>query len=199
MFNNSDNFQRRIIYKEYLVEFISIIWSSDLCIMFCVRTIGMMWCVPNHRNVQDVCIQCHADELTNVHDMMRSEPYLRIQRISTSKPLHAPSSAMRLMDNIRERCNQKTTCIMPCVWDHAHDVMRQEPEQCFTVDILLNVSIRVKIMDSNRSASCCMYEIMRINDCVVEHRTVQRVNQLFYSSHVALILFLLWYCAMYDS
>ena len=31
--------------------------------MFCVRTTGMMWCVPNHRNVQDVCIQCHVDEL----------------------------------------------------------------------------------------------------------------------------------------
>ena len=42
----------------------------------------------------------------------------------------------------------------------------------------------------------CSYEIMRINECVVEHRTVQRVNQLFYIIHVALILFVLWYCAM---
>ena len=62
---------------------------------------------------------------TNVHDMLRNEPHLQIQRISTSKPLHAPCSAMRLMDDTRKRCNEKTTYIMPCVWDHAHDVMRQ--------------------------------------------------------------------------
>ena len=58
---------------------------------------------------------------TNVHDMLRNEPHLQIQRISTSKPLHAPCSAMRLMDDTRERCNQKTTYIMSCAWDHAHD------------------------------------------------------------------------------
>ena len=62
---------------------------------------------------------------TNVHDMLRNEPHLQIQRISTSKSLHAPCSAMRLMDDTRKRCNEKTTYIMPCVWDHAHDVMRQ--------------------------------------------------------------------------
>ena len=54
-------------------------------------------------------------------------------------------------------------------------------------------------MDSHRSTSCRTHEIMRINECVVEHRTVQHVNQLFYIIHVALILFVLWYCAMFDS
>ena len=82
---------------------------------------------------------------------------------------------------------------MSCAGDHAHDVMRREPEQCFTVDILLNVSVRLKIMVSNRSAVCRTYEIMHINECIVEHRTVQRVSQLFYMYiiHVALILFVL--------
>ena len=136
---------------------------------------------------------------TNVHDMLRNEPHLQIQRISTSKPLHAPCSAMRLMDDTRERCNQKTTYIMSCAWDHAHDVMRQEPEQCFTVVILLHDSTWWYTMDSHRSTSCRTHEIMRINECVVEHRTVQHVNQLFYIIHVALILFVLWYGAMFDS
>ena len=142
--------------------------------MFCVWNTSLVWCLPTHKNVQDVRIQCHADEL-----ILRNEPHVRTQRISTSKPLHAPCSAMRLMDDTRERCNQNNTYIMSCVWDHARAVMRQEPEQCFTVDILLHDSIRLKIMESNRSTSCRTHEIMRINECVVEHGTVQRVNQLF--------------------
>ena len=80
--------------------------------------------------------------------------------------------------------------IMRMMWC-VNDVMRQEPEQCFTVDILLNVSVRLKIMVSNRSAVCRTYEIMRINECIVQHRSVQRVSQLFYIIHVALILFVL--------
>ena len=125
----------------------------------------------------------------HVHDMLLNETHLGIQRISTSKLLHTPCSAMRLVDDNGETCNQKTTYIMSCVWDHVHDVMRQEPEQCFTVDILLKVSIWLKIIDPNRSASCRMYEIMRINERVVEHKIVQRVHQLFYIIHVVLILF----------
>ena len=39
----------------------------------------------------------------------------------------------------------------------------------------------------------CSYEIMRVKECVVEHRTVQRVNQLFYIS------MLLWFCLFYDT
>ena len=77
-----------------------------------------------------------------------------------------------------------------------HDVMRWEPEQCFTVDILLHDSIWLQSIVKKRSAPRCLYEIMRINECVVEHRIVQRVNQLFYITHVALILFVLWYCAI---
>ena len=57
------------------------------------------------------------------------------------KPFYAVSSAMRLINDTRERCNQKTTYIKSCVWDHAHDVMRREAKQCFTVDILLHDSI----------------------------------------------------------
>ena len=57
------------------------------------------------------------------------------------KPFYAVSSAMRLINDTRERCNQKTTYIKSCVWDHAHDVMRREAQQCFTVDILLHDSI----------------------------------------------------------
>ena len=56
-------------------------------------------------------------------------------------PFYAVSSAMRLINDTRERCNQKTTYIKSCVWDHAHDVMRREAKQCFTVDILLHDSI----------------------------------------------------------
>ena len=69
----------------------------------------------------------------NVHDMMRNESDIRIQQVSTSRPLHAPCSAMRSTDDARERCKQKTTYIVSCVWDHTHDVMHREPEQCFTV------------------------------------------------------------------
>ena len=39
----------------------------------------------------------------------------------------------------------------------------------------------------------CSYEIMRVKECVVEHRIVQRVNQLFYIS------MLLWFCLFYDT
>ena len=60
--------------------------------MSCARHIRMMWCDYMHRNVQDVPIHCHGDELTNVHDMMRSKSYIRTHRISTSTPLHAPCS-----------------------------------------------------------------------------------------------------------
>ena len=40
---------------------------------------------------------------------------------------------------------------------------------------------------------------MRIDECVVEHRTVQRVNQLFLIIHVSFFLFVLWYCATLDN
>ena len=72
----------------------------------------------------------------NVHEMMRNESYSRAQRISTSKPLHTPSSAMRSTDDTHERCNQERTCIMSCVWDHAHDVLLPGPEQRFTDEFL---------------------------------------------------------------
>ena len=72
--------------------------------------------------------------------------------------------------------------IMRMMWC-VNDVMRQEPEQCFTVDILLNVSVRLKIMVSNRSAVCRTYEIMRIKrmhsptqDCATRKPTL-----LYYS------------------
>ena len=35
------------------------------------------------------------------------------------------------------------------------------------------------------SAPRCSYEIMRINECVVEHKTIQRVNKLFLTSSTA--------------
>ena len=68
--------------------------------------------------------------------MMRNEPYFRTQRILRRQPLHASCSAMRSTDDTREGCNQKTTYIMPYDWEHAHDVMRREPEQCFTDESL---------------------------------------------------------------
>ena len=104
--------------------------------------------------------------------MMRNEPYFRTQRILRRQPLHASCSAMRSTDDTREGCNQKTTYIMPYDWEHAHDVMRREPEQCFTVNILLHDSIWLQTMVSNRSRSCR-----------AERRTVQRVNKPFYIFH----------------
>ena len=83
---------------------------------------------------------------------------------------------MRSAEDTRERCNQKTTYIMPCDWEHAHDVMRWEPEQCFTVNILLHDSIWLQTMVSNRSRSCR-----------AERRTVQRVNKPFYIIHCSFV------------
>ena len=41
----------------------SFLTHKTIIIMFCVWNTSMMWCLPTHRNVQDVRIQCHADEL----------------------------------------------------------------------------------------------------------------------------------------
>ena len=70
---------------------------------------------------------------TNMHNMMRNESDIRIQQVSTSKPLHALYSAMRSTDDARERRKQKTTYIASCVWDHAHDVIHREPDQSFPI------------------------------------------------------------------
>ena len=104
---------------------------------------------------------------TNVHDMMRNESDIRIQQASISKFLHAPCSAMRSTDDTRGKCNQKNTYIVLCAWDHAHDVMYQEPEQCLTINILFHDSTWLQTMVSNPSISCRTHEIMRINECVI--------------------------------
>ena len=85
---------------------------------------------------------------------------------------------------------------MSCVWDHAHDVLRRELELCFTVDILLHDSMGLQSMVSNPSTSCCMYETMRINECVVEHKTVQRLKKVYYIIHCSFILLVSLYCAL---
>ena len=41
---------------------------------------------------------------------------------------------MRLTVYNPERCNEQTTYILSCIWDHAYDMMRREPEQFFLVD-----------------------------------------------------------------
>ena len=97
------------------------------------RTIIFMFCVwiqVHLRNVQDVRIQCHADELVCTIWWAMSHTFEHSGYPQVSKSLHAPCSAMRSTDDTCARCNQKTTCIMSCAWDHAHDVMRREPEQC---------------------------------------------------------------------
>ena len=97
---------------------------------------------------------------TNVHDMMRTEYDIRIQQVSTSKLLHAPCSAMRSTDDTRERCNQKTTYIVSCAWDHAHDVMHRRSEQCFTVNILFHDSTCLQTM-----ASIHLHHVERMRSC----------------------------------
>ena len=160
--------------------------------MFCVWNLSMMWCVPIHRNVQDLRIQCHADELMCMKWCTMSHTFEHSGYPQVNRCMHH-----FLHEIYRQHpwnIQSKTTCIMSCVWDHAHDVMRREPGQCFTVDILLHDPFWLQTMGSDRSASCRMYEIMRINECVVERRTVQRVNKLFY---VSFILFVLLYCAFF--
>ena len=97
---------------------------------------SIMSCVPLHRNVQDIRIQRHADELVCTIWWAMSHTFEHSGYPQVSKSLHAPCSAMRSTDDTRARCNQKTTCIMSCAWDHAHDVMRREPEQSFTDESL---------------------------------------------------------------
>ena len=161
----------------------------------------MMWCAPNHKNAEEVRIHCHADELMCMKwcAMSHNESYIRIHKASTSKPLHAPCSAMRSTDDTRERCKQKTTYIMSCARDHAHDVMHREPELCFTVDILLHGSIWLQTIGSNPSTSCRTYQIMRINECVVEEKTVQRLSKFFYVIHSSFTSLAAFYCPLLDN
>ena len=77
-----------------------------------------MWCAPDHRNVQDVRMQCHADELMCMKWCAMSHTFEYIYKASTSKPLHAPCSAMTSTDDTRERCNQKPPALC-----HAYGIM----------------------------------------------------------------------------
>ena len=43
--------------------------------MFCVWNISMMLCVPMHRNVQDVCMQCFADKVMRMMWCARSHTF----------------------------------------------------------------------------------------------------------------------------
>ena len=91
---------------------------------------------------------------------------------------------MRSTDDTGERRNQKTSYIMPCDWEHAHDVMRRGPEQRITVNIFLHDSIWLQPMVSNLSRSCR-----------AERRTVQCVNKPFYIIHCSFVLFVQSYSA----
>ena len=136
----------------------------------------------------------------NVHEMMRNESYSRAQRISTSKPLHTPSSAMRSTDDTHERCNQERTCIMSCVWDHAHDVLLPGPEQRFTDEFL--ASWFYLVTKHGFKSVCIMsnvYEIMSINECVIEDKTAQWVNKFFYVIHVSFTSLAVFYCPLLDN
>ena len=87
---------------------------------------------------------------------------------------------MRLMNDTRERCNSKKSP-MPC---RAYDIMRmmfcvRGQSSISQMNFLLHDSIYLRSMDSNPSSSCRMFEIMRINECGVEQKTVQCVNKFF--------------------
>ena len=166
--------------------------------MFCVRTIGMMWCVPIDRNAQDVPIQCHADELMCMIWCAMS---------FTFEPSGYPQVNL-CMHHVLQ-WDWWTTPVKDVIKNHLHHVVRMRScAWCImmwcvgsqsSVSQLTFCSMILsgyKALLKKGSAPRCSYEIMRINKCVIEHRIVQRVNQLFYITHVALILFVLLYCAI---
>ena len=160
------------------------------------RTIIFMFCVwiqVHLRNVQDVRIQCHADELvcTIWWAMSHTFEHSGYPQVSTS--LHAPCSAMRSTDDTRARCNQKTTCIMSCAWDHAHDVMRREPERSFTDEFL--ASWFCLVAKHGFKSVCIMscvwdhaHERMRTQDCTT-FKWILLHNPLFFHFVCSIMLF----------
>ena len=155
--------------------------------MFCVRTIGMMWCVPIDRNAQDVPIQCHADELMCMIWCAMSFTFEHSGYPQVNRCMHHVLQWDWWTTPVKNAIKKPPT---PCRAHEImrmmyHDVMRWEPQQCFTVHILLHDSIWLQSIVKKGSAPRCSYEIMRINECVVEHKTIQRVNKLFLTSSTA--------------
>ena len=111
--------------------------------MFCVRTIGMMWCVPIDRNAQDVPIQCHADELMCMIWCAMSFTFEHSGCPQVNRCMHHVLQWDWWTTPVKNAIKKPPT---PCRAHEImrmmyHDVMRWEPQQCFTVHILLHDSI----------------------------------------------------------
>ena len=124
--------------------------------------------------------------------MMRNEPYSRY-------PQEHRCTHHVLQWGTRERCNQKplTSC-------RAYRIMRMMccvggQNNGSQMIFLLHDSIWSQSIDSNPSTSCRRFGIMCVNECVVEHKTVQRWNRLYDIIHCSFILFVLLSCALFYS
>ena len=67
------------------------------------------------------------------------------------------------------------------------------------MNFLLHDSIWLQSMGSNPSASCRTYELMRINECVVEEKTVQHPSKFFHVIHYSFTSLAAFYCPLVDN
>ena len=148
--------------------------------MFCVWIFNMMWCVPMHRNVQDICMQCFADKVMRMMWCAMSHTFEH----RGCKPLHAPCSEW----------DQPTTPVK--------DATRKPPTSCRATESMRMMWCVGSQGSVSQLTSYFMilsgYKPNRSRSCRAEHRTAQRVSKPFYIIHCSfvLLLFVLSYCAL---
>ena len=161
--------------------------------MFCVRTIGMMWRVLNHKNVQKVLVQCHADEYMCMIccSMRHTLEYSGYQQVSCCIH-HVLQWDYWTAPRKHAIKNPPTSC-------HAYKIMRRM--WCVRNRSSVSQLTFCLRFQSDRSKSVCIMSYVwdhayqrtrsRTQDCTTRSPTL-----LYYS---CCFDFVLWYCAMWYS